>query len=194
MHASSISNPLLQVTGGVMLQSNPHQPYLLGLGQNFIGSYLNTNSNGIYTHQIRPFQIIDTGKDLFVQPYAQPIPTSTYRRRDLNIVPIVKKVGTARELAYVVLGGVFTPGDDFGAWTVPIEINPDGSSRMLDPSEFAQGMNNYECPNVGLYSEKTNDMYTLLFGGISFLYSIGGGFYSPTGSFLQIPIWVSQTM
>ena len=44
-------------------------------------------------------------------------------------------------------------------------------------------MNNYDCPNVGLYSHKTNDMYTILFGGISFFYSVNGGFYSTSGSF-----------
>lgn len=178
-----VSNPLLQVTGGLLFQSNPHQPYLVGLGQNFEGRYVDTTSNGVYTHQIRPFQIIDTGKDLLVQPYDQPSPISTYRRRDLNIVPVIKKKGTSLEQSFVVLGGVFTPGNDFGAWTVPIEIAPDGSSKMLDPNAFAQGMNNYQCPNIGLYSKKTNDMFTVLFGGISFLYSVNGGFYSPGGSF-----------
>ncbi len=182
-----VSDPLLQVTGGVMLQSDSHQPYLMGLGQNFVGSYLDTTANGIYTHQIRPFQIIDTGKKLLVQNYNQPAPIPTYRRRDLNIVPIIKKQGPSLVQAYVALGGVFTPGADFGAWTIPIEIAPDGSSSMLSTSGFAQGMNNYECPNMGLYSAKTNDMYTLLFGGISFLYSQNGGFYAPGGSFIEDP-------
>lgn len=178
-----VTDPILQVTGGVLRQSDPHQPYLLGLGQNFSGRYVDTTSNGVYTHQIRPFQIIDTGKKLLVQPYSQPVPVSTYRRRDLNIVPIIKKKGKGLEQSFVVLGGVFTPGNDFGAWTIPIEIAPDGSSSMLNPNGFAQGMNNYQCPHVGLYSNKTDDMYTLLFGGISFLYSVNGGFYSPGGSF-----------
>lgn len=100
-------------------------------------------------------------------------------------MPIIKKVGRSLEQSFVALGGVFTPGVNFGAWTVPIEIAPDGSSKMLDPSAFAQGMNNYECPNVGLYSEKTDEMFTLLFGGISFYYSVGGGYYVPGGSFIE---------
>ncbi|MES2122347.1 MAG: hypothetical protein V4492_06170, partial [Chlamydiota bacterium] len=185
-----VSHPLLQVTGGALFQSNPHQPYLVGLGQNFIGSYINTTSNGIYTHQIRPFQIIDSGKSIVVQPYSQPSPISTYRRRDLNIVPVIKKVGKSLEQAFVVLGGVFTPGNDFGAWTIPIEIAADGSSKMLsasNPNQFAQGMNNYDCANIGLYSRKTKDMYTLLFGGISFLLSQNGGFYQPGGTFVPKP-------
>lgn len=181
------SHPLLQVTGGVMFQANGHQPFLLGLGQNFSGSYT-TGSNGSYTQQIRPFQVLDTGKSFSVQPYAQPTPISSYRRRDLNIMPILRKSGSSLEQAFVVLGGVFTPGANAGAWTIPIEIGADGSSKMRnasDPNSFAQGMNNYHCAHTGLYSQKTGDMYLLFFGGISFLYSVNGGFYQPGGSFTQ---------
>ena len=181
-----VSHPLLQVTGGVLNQTDYHSPFLTCLGQNFSGRYVDTTSNGVYTHQIRPFQVIDTGKSLFVQPYSQPIPLASYRRRDLNIVPIIRKSGNSLSQPFVALGGVFTPGDNFGAWTIPIEIYPDGSSKMLGPS-FAQGMNNYECANLGLYSKKSNDMYTLLFGGISFLYSQNGGFYQPGGTFIEDP-------
>lgn len=180
------THPLLQVTGGVLQQANAHQPFLLCFGQNFIGSYVDTTANGIYTHQIRPFQIIDNGHSLFVQPYDQPAPQPAYRRRDFNVVPVIKKVGTSLQNGFLALGGVFTPGNDFGAWTIPIEIAADGSSKMLNGS-FAQGMNNYQCPNLGLYSNKTGDMYTVLFGGISFLYSQNGGFYNPGGSFIQDP-------
>jgi hypothetical protein len=183
-----VSHPLLQVAGGVMWQFNPHQPILLGFGQNFIGSYIDTTSNGVYTCQIRPFQLIDTGKSLSIYPYPQPAPIPIYRRRDLNIVPAMRQVGSSLQQYLVAFGGVFTPGDNFGAWTIPIEMEADGSSRSLNPSNpntFAQGMNNYQCPNLGLYSAKTGDMYTVFFGGISFLYSINGGFYSPAGSFCQ---------
>jgi len=183
-----VSDPLLQVTGGALYQANPHQPYLLTFGQNFNINYIDTTVNGIYTHQVRQFQIIDTGKDLLVQHYNQPAPLPPYRRRDLNVVPILKKRGPALEQSYIAFGGVFTPGDNFGAWTIPINIAPNGSSQMLDPSDpnvFAQGMNNYSCPTIGLYSQKTDDMYNLFFGGISFLYSIYGGFYNPGGSFFE---------
>jgi hypothetical protein len=183
-----VSDPLLQVTGGVMWQFNLHQPALLGFGQNFIGRYVDTTSNGDYTYQVRPFQIIDTKKGLFVTPYTQNDPIPLYRRRDLNIVPAMRKARNKLEPYLIAFGGVFTPGDDFGAWTIPIEIEADGSSKSLDPSNpntFAQGMNNYECPTLGLFSEETGDMYTLFFGGISFLYSINGGLYSPGGSFCE---------
>ncbi len=166
-----VSHPLLQVTGGVMWQDNPHQPTLLCFGQNFIGDYVDISSTGVYTHQIRPFQVMDTGKELLVYPYPQPFPNPIYRRRDLNIVPAMRKTGSSLEHYLVAFGGVFTPGMNFGAWTIPIEIFNDGSSKTLGPS-FAQGMNNYACPTLGLYSEKTASMYTVFFGGLSYLYSL----------------------
>ncbi|HSX11748.1 MAG TPA: hypothetical protein VLF94_08545 [Chlamydiales bacterium] len=183
------SNPLLQVTGGVMWQINPHKPALLGFGQNFAGFY-NVNSNGNYTCQVGSFQVIDTGKNLLVYPYPQPGPTPIYRRRDLNIVPALKQVGNSLQQYLVAFGGVFTPGENNGAWTIPIEIGADGSTKSLDtsnPNTFAQGMNNYQCPTLGLYSAKTGDMYTLFFGGISGLYSLNGGLYAEGGSFCVDP-------
>lgn len=168
-----VNHPLLQVTGGEMVQANPHQPFLLAFGQNFDGNYTQSSS-GTYTYQVRPFQIIDTKNQLFIQPYNQPAPIASYRRRDLNVVPVIKKSGNTYVNAFVALSGVFTPGgaDNPGAWTVPIEIAADGSSKTFDPSNpntFAQGMNNYACANLGLYSEKTNDMFNVLFGGLSYL-------------------------
>lgn len=164
-------DPILQLTGGVMLKSNLEQTYLLALGQNFSGYYVDS-SNGDYSRQIRPIKIYDDGQDLFVLPLKQPEPLPTYRRRDLNVVPVVKNQDGSPEMAFVALSGVFTPGggDSPGAWTVPIEIEEDGSSQMLDPTDpgtLKQAMNNYDCANFGLYSEKRKRMYTLLFGGIS---------------------------
>ena len=160
-------DPLLQLTGGVMWQSDPHQPYLLAFGQNFGGYYLQT-SDGSYSQQIRPLQIFDNGRDVYVQPHKQPEPIDTYRRRDLNVVPIVKKTGRSYSMSYAAFSGVFTPGGDDtpGAWTAPIEIDPNGKSKMLDPNGFSQAMNNYSCANFGLYSQAKDSMYTMLFGGI----------------------------
>lgn len=164
-------NPVLQVTGGKMLKGDKPGNYLLAFGQNFSGFYT-TSSNGKYSMQIRRIKIIDNGHELHVKSYEQPEPLPTYRRRDLNVVPIVKKIGKCYRMRYVALSGVFTPGnsDNPGAWTVPIEIKRNGSSHMLDPDDpktLAQAMNNYDCANMGLYSKKKDSMYTLLFGGIS---------------------------
>jgi len=165
------THPLLKLTGGVMLQTDEHQPYLLAFGQDFSGNYT-TSSDGSYSCQIRPIQIIDKGTSVYVNPYPQPDPNPYYRRRDLNVIPVVRKINNALVMSYAGLSGVFTPysDDNPGAWTVPINIDANGSSQMLDvsdPNTFMQAMNNYNCANLGLYSQKTNTTYTLLFGGIS---------------------------
>ncbi len=170
------SHPLLQSTGGVLMQSNPHQPLLVSFGQNFTKNYLH-NSQGVYKKKISPLQIIDNGKKLYVLPYDQPETLDTYRRRDLNVVNIIKKSGTSFKNAYVALSGVFLPEPNGLFWSVPIQIEEDGSSFMADPNDsttFAQGMNGYSSAHLGLYSAKTNDMYTVLFGGISFLIESDG--------------------
>ncbi len=170
------SHPLLQVTGGYLTQENPHQPFLLIFGQNFTGFY-NGASNGVYTEQVRAFQIIDNGRTLYIKPAPQYIPNPNYRRRDLSVIPIMQKGSRSYDSAYVALSGVFTEGG--GVWTVPVTINIDGASSMadpLDPNTFKQGMNNYIAPHAGLFSKKTGEMFTLLFGGLSYLTYSGGNF------------------
>ncbi|MFI5334412.1 MAG: hypothetical protein ACHQT8_04500 [Chlamydiales bacterium] len=169
------SHPLLQVTGGFLTRASLHQPFLLIFGQNFPGFY-SSASNGFYTQQVRPFRIIDNGTDLYVKPEKQFAPNPNYRRRDLSVLPIMQKTSTSYAPAVVALSGVFTV--DTGVWTVPVSINADGTSSMDDPSKpntFKQGMNNYDCARTGLYSKKTNDMFLLLFGGISYLFVDSGG-------------------
>lgn len=166
------TDPILQLTGGEMVQGDTPHTFLLAFGQNFTGLYT-TTSNGEYSMQVRRIKIIDNGCDLSVSSFKQPEPLSTYRRRDLNVIPIIKKRGKSYDMSYTALSGVFTPGngqDNPGAWTIPIEIERDGSSHMLDPDDpktLAQAMNNYNCAKFGLYSKRTDQMYTLLFGGIS---------------------------
>lgn len=167
----TLYHPIFQLTGGEMVHADKDAPFLLAFGQNFSGNYT-FDSNGSYSEQIRPVKIVDDGHKLSVKLYRQPPPDPNYRRRDLNVIPVIKKRGDSLKPAFVALSGVFTPGNNGspGAWTVPIEINPDGSSHMLDPDSdktLAQAMNNYSSANVGLYSRKKDRMYTLLFGGIS---------------------------
>lgn len=167
-----VSHPILQVTGGSLFQNSHHDPFLLMVGQNFTGLYQD-DSNGAYTQQIRPFWLNDDGKHLSIFPLNNTVTLPDYRRRDLNIVPVLKN----NEPAYVILGGVFTLTT--GVWTVPITVYPDGSSYEQDPnslSSFKQAMNHYNCPAFGLYSTHTKDMYVVLPGGISFGYFSGGTF------------------
>lgn len=176
-HIRQISHPWVQVTGGYMAQVNDHLLTLLIFGQNFDGLYT-VNSNGNYTQQVRPFRIIDNGKDLYIETAKAEAPNPNYRRRDLNVVPTISKDSKGRyHESFVAFSGVFTiPG---GAWTVPVIIRPNGSTFMAnpnDPSTFKQGMNNYTCPTIGLFSKKTRDMYVVILGGITFGFFQGGVF------------------
>lgn len=169
---TQVSDPLLQVTGGFLFQAGDHDPMLMMLGQNFMGLYRD-NSNGQYTRQIRPFWVQENGKSLAILSETPPAPMPDYRRRDLNIVPILHN----NQFAYVAFAGVFTL--DTGVWTVPITIYPDGSSFEQDPNDpntFKQAMNHYNCPAFGLYSTRSKDMYVLFPGGISYGYFSGGVF------------------
>jgi hypothetical protein len=108
-------------------------------------------------------------------------PNPNYRRRDLNVCPQIRLKNGKLSKELVAFSGVFTPGNEElpGMWTVPVEITANGRSSMADPtkkSTFKQGMNNYICPTIGLFSEKSNDMYTVFFGGISFGYFRNGNF------------------
>lgn len=188
-HIRYICHPLFQVTGGFMTQSG-HEPTLLIFGQNFEGFYFE-GGNGKYVEQVRRFKIHDDGHHLSVD-FDSSVPSHrdpNFRRRDLNIVPFIRGScdhhDSSYEKLYVALSGVFTLTG--GAWTVPVVIKADGHASMANPnlsSTFKQGMNNYVCPTLGLFSKHSNNMYTTLFGGISF------GFFSDgtiTGTFETDP-------
>lgn len=179
-HIRQISNPIFQVTGGYMTKIGDN-PTLLVFGQNFIGQYRDS-SNGIYTEQVRRFEILDNGVDLDVVVKTS-VPESghpDYRRRDLNVVPVVKRKKHKIKESLVAFSGVFTL--QTGVWTVPVEINAQGIPSQADPlcpKTFKQGMNNYVCPTVGLFSEKTKDMYNVFLGGISFgYYDVNNDFHT----------------
>lgn len=165
-----VSDPYLQVTGGFLYQASPHDPFLLLVGQNFQGLY-RAGSNGIYTEQVRSFWLNDDGKNLSIIPNPSIATNPDYRRRDLNVVPVMFN----NEPRYVILSGVFT--EEGGIWTVPITVSAEGSSfepNPNDPSTFKQAMNNYNCPFIGAYSTNTRDMYVILPGGLSYGFFQGG--------------------
>ena len=164
---------MLRVTGGYM-NKIPGHPTLLIFGQNFPGFYL-ADSNGNYTQEVRLFHIHDDGDKVHVKMlHTRPaVPDPNFRRRDLNVVPSIYNDGDHLKMGYIAYSGVFTLNT--GVWTIPVTISANGTPRMQDPSlptTFKQGMNNYICPTVGLFSEKHKDLYTIFLGGISY------GFYS----------------
>lgn len=168
-HIRQISDPLFAVTGGAMYEMAGRTH--LVFGQNFQGNYT-PGTNGIYTNQVRSFEITDDGANLSIVNPSSTTPDPNYRRRDLNIVPVQRPgPGGQLEEGLLVLSGVFTTTN--GAWTVPVEIDSQGNPSMDDPSDpatFKQGFNGYHSAKLGLFSEATNSMHEILFGGISLQY------------------------
>jgi len=197
-HIRQIFNDIFKVTGGYMNQAGEN-PTLLIFGQEFQGFYDDPSQQPPefhkYTRQIRRFYINDDGVNLSITPES-PLPATpdpSFRRRDLNVVPVISKVNNQLKRSFVALSGVFTRTT--GIWTVPVEIAGNGTPSMADPSlpsTFKQGMNSYDCATFGMFSEKNGSMYIVLLGGISF------GFFEKTGETLQfktdamIP-FISQT-
>ena len=158
-----------RVTGGAMyaIDGRTHVVF----GQDFQGGY-NPGKNGTYTKQVRSFDIVDDGTNLAVANETATTPVDAYRRRDLNIFPVVRPTGGgALDEGLLVLSGVFT--ESFGAWTVPVEIDPNGEPSMDDPNAsdtFKQGFNGYHSAKLGLFSESAQSMHEILLGGISLQY------------------------
>jgi hypothetical protein len=165
-HVRQISDPLFKITGGAMYEINGRTH--LVFGHDFVGNYTN-GTNGVYANQVRSFDIVDDGAALSIANVISTTPDPNFRRRDLNIVPVIRPgAGSTLDQGLLVLSGVFTPTN--GAWTVPVEIDANGNPTMDDPAApatFKQGFNGYHSAKVGLYSETTGSMHEILFGGIS---------------------------
>jgi hypothetical protein len=170
-HIRQITSPSFRVTGGAMYEMNGRTHIVFG--QDFQGNY-NPNKNGTYTNQIRNFIINDDGVNLSIASPDQTLADPNYRRRDLNVFPVLRPTSGGPPVeGLVALSGVFTPPPGFGAWTVPVEINSAGTPTMAlpnDPNTFKQGFNGYHSAKLGLFSVSTGEMHELLFGGIGVQY------------------------
>ncbi len=163
-----IHDPLVKVTGGDMYNVGGRTQ--LVFGQDYEGAY-RPGVNGEYTSQVRSFDIVDDGVSLSIANAASTTPEEEYRRRDLNIFPVLRPTSGGPEEGLLVLSGVFTPTN--GAWTVPVEVDASGNPSMADPTNpdtFKQGFNGYHSAKLGLYSETSGAMHEVLFGGISLQY------------------------
>ncbi len=172
-----IHHPIVQVTGGYM-DIGQDDVTLLMMGQNFTGFY-HDDSNGAYTQQIRRFRIFDDGHDLSIRVLnSHPKhPNANFRRRDLNIIPVMHTLYDVPSPAFVAYSGVFT--EDTGIWTIPVFISFDGKPQMENPwspKAFKQGMNNYASATIGLFSDENGKMYSTFLGGISYGYYDNGVF------------------
>jgi len=165
---------IFQITGGVMVEPSPNHVFLV-FGQDFEGANIFT-PDVTYSEQVRQFRIIESKRRFsFVAGKTLPAtPDPDYRRAGLNVVPIIEN----GRPSFAAFSGSFTT--NFGIWTIPVEINSRGVPTEASPTNattFMQGMNNFNCPTLQLYSQKERNSYTVLMGGISF------GFFATNGAF-----------
>ena len=170
-HIRPIRHSYFQVTGGSL--EKLHGEYQLVMGQNYDGRY-RPFLNGVYTRQVRRFQMIDgpSGPTVPVESMLATPQQDAYRRRDLNVATVLEagtSPGEYLERA-VVYSGVFTP--DGGVWTVPVVVAPGGVVTMDDPlapGTLRQGFQIYHCAKMGLFHRGTREMHMVMFGGITIL-------------------------
>jgi hypothetical protein len=170
-HIKQIRDSYFQVTGGHLEKIGDE--YQLVFGQNYEGRY-RPRFNGIYTRQVRRFRMTLAPDGTPVVPPSSKRATSqneAYRRRDLNVLPLVERSGLNDfEEKVVVLSGVFTPDD--GVWTAPVMIGAGGQVSMDSPTAadtLKQGFQIYHCAKASLFHRVTNESHFLLFGGITVL-------------------------
>jgi len=167
---SSYEGGFFQITGGELHKLGDR--YHLVFGQNFEGGYT-PGRNGVYSSQVRSFDLtydFGAGTIGYDNASATASDDTQFRRRDLNVVPVLSPDGSGGETeSLVALSGVFYNGS--GVWTVPVEIGADGIPTMVDPSTdpnaFKQALQQYASATIGLYSQSNGEMTEILLGGIS---------------------------
>lgn len=139
--------------------------YLFG-GHEFTGEYTMIGGIGFtqrYTNEVRSFQINDDGTDINISDIQIQYDSILFHRRDLNVAPVVFPGENFGLAAY---SGVFQYDANL-PWLSDVYM--DGSTYWED-TVLSHQFNNYTCPVLGLYDSTSEEMYTVLFGGISQFY------------------------
>lgn len=162
-----LESPDFAVTGGHMDRIDAFF-YLVG-GQYFEGRY---NPMGPdhgpgfiqhYTNAIRRFTVEVDDQEFNVQMVSEIVDSSSLHRRDYNVVASVLPDGREGLTAF---SGVFQPDAD-----VPfLDCVHIDSAGFQVQSGFSQYYNHYHCANLPLYSEESQTMHTIFFGGIAQYY------------------------
>lgn len=161
-----LNDSRLQVTGGYLSKMNGRF-YLVG-GQKFIGRYNPmgpTHGPGFtqeYTNAIKSFEILN-GTNLQIANYTEIVDTVNLHRRDYNMLPQVFPNG---DFGFTAFSGVFQYGADL-PWLNVVDITED--NYQVHPS-FNQYLNQYHTASFPLYSQSSNEMFSIFFGGISRYY------------------------
>ncbi len=163
-----ISDPQFAVTGGHLKKIN-NTFYLIG-GNKFDGNY---NPMGgptytqVYTNAIRKFTLSDDGVTVSISHLATITDSTSLHRRDYNAVSQILPNGAEGITAF---SGVFQPTIDLPFLNC---VNIDSTTYTVN-NTFQQYYNHYHCAVLPLYSETSNQMHNVFFGGIAQYYDSSG--------------------
>jgi hypothetical protein len=159
-YVRTLEDSRLACTGGDLGYKDGYF-YLYG-GQRFYGDYLSPFSVQYYNYSYSKFQVVDNGSTLSLANYNVTVDSTNLRRRDLNFVDAVHPDGTPYFINY---GAVFTLSTL--PWLNPVYL--DDTGYTVDES-FDQLFQQYDCASFVMMDSTTGDLYTTLFGGISYYY------------------------
>jgi hypothetical protein len=186
--STSAADERLRVTGGELHKIGDW--FYLVFGQDFNTIYTGQNT-GIYTSEVRRFQIDNSGSAPKITGYAADTCTwddSSFHRRDLVVLESHDVNGNPNITVY---GGVFTPiaNNDY---QTPIYISQTdattGATSITTDNNFLQMFNQYAAPNIYLYDPINKINYTSIVGGITQYYYSGDTLInSDTVTFFGMP-------
>src|SRR3989338_2363247 len=163
---------LAAVTGGQLLRMDSVF-YLVG-GHRFDGRYNPADRPTFvqtYTNSVRRFTLDEVGNPTWLPAFTDSV---NMHRRDFNVVLNQLPSGKTSLTAF---SGVFQYNVDLPFQTA-IDITENG---LAEQSGFYQYYNHYHCADVSLFDPKTNEMHTLLFGGIAQYYDSLGTLVQDNG-------------
>jgi hypothetical protein len=166
-----ITDAQFQVTGGQLKKIN-NTYFLLG-GQKFIGRYNPMGPNNgpgfiqEYTDAIRKFTLTDDGTAITINHLTPHSDAANLHRRDYNAEPQILPNG---DEGITMFSGVFQTTVNLPFLN---SVSVDSNTYTVNNS-FQQYYNHYHCPVLPIYSETSNEMHNVFFGGIAQFYDSSG--------------------
>ncbi len=165
---NQIEDTSFAVCGGHLKKINSDY-YLIG-GNNFNGDYNpmgNPTYTQTYTNAIRKFRLHTSGNNITIQNISTTTDPTALHRRDYNAVQQIMPTG---EEGITAFSGVFQPTVNLPYLNC---VNIDSNTYSVNNS-FQQFYNHYHCAVLPIYSEQSNEMHSIFFGGIAQFYDSAG--------------------
>lgn len=160
---SFIEDDYFAITGG-HLAFNDDKFYLVG-GHDFQGRYNpmgHSTFTQAYSNQVRIFSISENNGTYELNKINEITDEVNLRRRDYNLVPQISN----GKIFHTIYAGVFQINADL-PFLYPVDVFED---KITPHQSFNQYYNHYHTANIPIYNSKTNENFTLFFGGISQYY------------------------